>query len=77
MAHLPSSATRPVVVHVGGLEGVLEDEAALAALFGRFGVVLAATLRVRREVKHGKQVTGPTAISHGRVDIPGHINLNS
>jgi hypothetical protein len=30
----------------------------LATLFGCFGVVLAATLRVRREVKAGKQVGG-------------------
>jgi len=46
-----------VAIHVGGLEGPeLEDETALASLFGRFGTVLAATLRVRREVKHGKAV---------------------
>ena len=37
-------------IHVGGLEGdELEDEAKLATLYGRFGTVLAATLRVRRE----------------------------
>ena len=34
-------------IHVGGLEGELEDEAALGSLFGRFGAVLAVTLRVR------------------------------
>ena len=39
-----------VSIHVGGLEGPeLEDEKALASLFGRFGTVLAATLRVRRD----------------------------
>jgi hypothetical protein len=36
-------------LHVGGLEGGLEDEAALAASFARFGAVLAATLHRRRE----------------------------
>ena len=43
-------------VHVGGLEGELEDEAKLAAALGRFGSVVAVTLRTRREVKSGKQV---------------------
>ena len=51
-------------IHVGGLEGALEDEAALSALFGRFGTVLAATLRVRREVKDGKPVVSWCASQH-------------
>eukprot|EP01046_Picozoa_sp_COSAG06_P011845 COSAG06_NODE_682_length_13115_cov_17.917793_4_plen_497_part_00 len=53
-----------VAIHVGGLEGPeLEDEKALASLFGRFGVVLAATLRVRREVKNGKAVVSWALVS--------------
>ena len=53
-----------VAIHVGGLEGPeLEDETALASLFGRFGTVLAATLRVRREVKHGKVVVSWALVS--------------
>jgi hypothetical protein len=53
-----------VAIHVGGLEGPeLEDETALASLFGRFGTVLAATLRVRREVKHGKAVVSWALVS--------------
>ena len=55
----------PVAIHVGGLEGELEDEGALASLFGRFGTVLAATLRVRREVKNGKQVVSWALVSFG------------
>ena len=53
-----------VSIHVGGLEGPeLEDEKALASLFGRFGTVLAATLRVRREVKNGKAVVSWALVS--------------
>ena len=52
-----------VSIHVGGLEGELEDEKALASLFGRFGTVLAATLRVRREVKNGKAVVSWALVS--------------
>ena len=36
---------------------------ALASLFGRFGTVLAATLRVRREVKNGKAVVSWALVS--------------
>ena len=36
-------------IHVGGLQGDLEDEANLAAMLQRFGTVLAATVRYRRE----------------------------
>ena len=44
-------------IHIGGLgasnsalgSGVLEDELALAELFGQFGEVLEVTLRLRRE----------------------------
>ena len=43
-------------IHVGGLEGELEDEKKLVTLFGRYGTVLAATLRVRRGIKNGKAV---------------------
>jgi hypothetical protein len=61
----PTATTIPVAIHVGGLEGRLEDEAELASLFGRFGTVLAATLRVRREVKNGKQVVSWALLSFG------------
>ena len=37
------------VIHCGGLEGELEDEGRLEKLFGRFGTVVAVSLRVRRE----------------------------
>ena len=43
-------------VHVGGLDGELEDEEKLAEMFGRFGTVLAVTLRTRNEVQDGAQV---------------------
>ena len=43
-------------MHVGGLEGELEDEAKLAAALGRFGSVVAVTLHKRREVQNGTQV---------------------
>ena len=43
-------------VHVGGLEGELEDEAKLAAALGGFGSVVAVTLCERRETKNGKHV---------------------
>ena len=36
-------------IHVGGLQGDLEDEANLAAMLQRFGTVLVATVRYRRE----------------------------
>lgn len=48
-ANTAAHLAQGVAIHVGGLEGQLEDEAALAMLFGRFGTVLAATLRVRHE----------------------------
>ena len=41
-------------LHVGGIEGELEDETKLTEVFGHFGSVLAVTLRVRRE---GKKVS--------------------
>eukprot|EP01048_Picozoa_sp_COSAG05_P024010 COSAG05_NODE_5453_length_1169_cov_1.528037_1_plen_207_part_01 len=60
-----SGSTRmPSAIHVGGLEGELEDEVALAKVFGRFGTVLAATLRVRRE---GKKVSW-ALVSFGSVE---------
>jgi hypothetical protein len=57
-------------VHVGGLAGPteLEDEGALAALFGRFGTVLAVTLRVRREVQDGKQTVSWALVSFSCAD---------
>jgi hypothetical protein len=47
-------AVAPTCLHVGGLEGALEDEAALATEFGKFGSLLAVTVRIRRE---GKKVS--------------------
>eukprot|EP01046_Picozoa_sp_COSAG06_P033455 COSAG06_NODE_3414_length_5376_cov_4.196513_1_plen_1512_part_10 len=41
--------TENAVIHVGGLEGQLESESLLEEVFSRFGTVLAATLRTRRE----------------------------
>jgi hypothetical protein len=38
-----AAAAAARTVHVGGLEGALEDEAALSALFGRFGAWRRAT----------------------------------
>jgi hypothetical protein len=61
---LGAGSVVPTAIHVGGLEGpALEDEGALAELFGRFGTVLAVTLRVRREVKDGKQVVSWALVS--------------
>ena len=42
------------MLHVGGVEGPVEDEAALEELFRRYGTVSAVTLRRRRE---GKKVS--------------------
>ena len=39
----------PVAIHVGGLEGEWESESKLAELFGRYGTVVAVTLRKRRQ----------------------------
>jgi hypothetical protein len=50
-------------IHVGGLEGKLEDEGALAQAFDRFGTVLAVTLCLRREVKHGRPVVSWALVS--------------
>ena len=59
-----SSNRGSVCIHVGGLEGPeLEDEDKLAKLFGRFGTVLATTLRIRCEVKDGKQVVSWALVS--------------
>ena len=45
-----SRASSVTAIHVGGLEGEeLEDEAKLEKLFSRFGMVVATTLRRRRE----------------------------
>ena len=44
----------PTCVHVGGLEGTLEEEDALAEVFSQFGDLLAVTVRIRRE---GKKVS--------------------
>lgn len=43
-------------IHVGGLQGKLEDEEKLAEMFGRFGTVIAVTLRRRNEVQDGQQL---------------------
>ena len=42
-------AFETATVHVGHVQGDLEDEARLAETFSRFGTVLAVTLRRRRE----------------------------
>ena len=42
------------MLHVGGVEGPVEDETVLEELFGKFGTVAAVTLRRRRE---GKKVS--------------------
>ena len=47
-------AIAPTCLHVGGIQGSLEDEALLTELFGEFGTILAVTLRIRRE---GKKVS--------------------
>ena len=44
----------PTCVHVGGLEGELEDEEVLSNLLSQFGRLLAVTVRIRRE---GKKVS--------------------
>ena len=44
----------PTCVHVGGLEGTLEEEDALTEVFSQFGTLLAVTVRIRRE---GKKVS--------------------
>ena len=43
-------------IHVGGLQGELEDEQKLAEMFGRFGTVLAVTVRRRNEVHNGQRL---------------------
>ena len=59
MVYLLSSAAdirtiAPTCLHVGGVQGAIEDEAKLMEIFSRFGIVLAVTLRIRRE---GKKVS--------------------
>jgi hypothetical protein len=49
---------------VGGLEGALEEEDALAEVFSQFGNVLAVTVRIRRE---GKKVSW-ALVSFGSVE---------
>ena len=44
-----TNSSNNCTIHVGGLEGELEEEARLSALFERFGSVLVATVRYRRE----------------------------
>ena len=44
----------PTCLHIGGVQGAIEDEAKLVDIFSRFGTVLAVTLRIRRE---GKKVS--------------------
>lgn len=46
---LRKAASSHRTIHVGGLEGELEEETKLQALFARFGTVLVATVRYRRE----------------------------
>ena len=47
-------AIAPTCLHVGGVQGSIEDEGKLTEIFGRFGTVLAVTLRIRRD---GKKVS--------------------
>ena len=47
-------AIAPTCLHIGGVQGAIEDEAKLTQLFSKFGIVLAVTLRIRRE---GKKVS--------------------
>ena len=44
----------PTCLHVGAIQGSIEDEVRLSEIFSRFGTVLAVTLRIRRE---GKKVS--------------------
>eukprot|EP01043_Picozoa_sp_COSAG02_P070639 COSAG02_NODE_12591_length_1522_cov_0.831342_1_plen_455_part_00 len=53
-------------LHVGGLEGELEDELLLQTVFGRFGTVVAVTLRYRRAVKDGKEVVSWALVSFSK-----------
>ena len=53
-------------IHVGGLEGELEDELLLQQVFGDFGTVVAVTLRYRRAVKDGKQVVSWALVSFSK-----------
>jgi len=55
--------TGVTAIHVGGLEGELESESVLTEVFSTYGTVLAATLRVRREIKNGKQVVSWALVS--------------
>eukprot|EP01046_Picozoa_sp_COSAG06_P043089 COSAG06_NODE_5594_length_3374_cov_102.094656_1_plen_527_part_00 len=43
-------------LHVGGIQGDIEDETKLTELFSQFGAVETVTLRRRRGIKQGKQV---------------------
>ena len=47
-------AIAPTCLHIGGVQGAIEDEAKLTQMFSKFGIVLAVTLRIRRE---GKKVS--------------------
>lgn len=53
-------------IHIGGLKGELEDEAKLADAFGRFGTVLAVTLRSRREVQDGNQLVSWALLTYAQ-----------
>lgn len=55
-------------IHIGGVEGELEDEARLADAFGRFGTVLAVTLRKRREVSDSKQLVSWALLTFSQED---------
>ena len=58
-------AIAPTCVHIGGIEGPLEDEALLAETFGKFGTVLAVTLRIRREVRPNFDFTRDFCVTRG------------
>ena len=61
-----SRASSVTAIHVGGLEGEeLEDETKLEKLFSRFGMVVATTLRKRREGQCGGRVSAGR-VSAGR-----------
>jgi hypothetical protein len=57
-------ALAPTCLHIGGIQGSLEDEALLTDLFSPFGTVVAVTLRIRRE---GKKVSW-ALVSYSDVD---------
>ena len=60
----PPSST----LHVGGIQGDIEDEAKLEELFAKFGSVEAVTLRRRRGIKNGKEVVSWALIEYTAAD---------